>query len=186
MSRKKSAAEKEPTAAKPPLSEIFAALSGVIYAGIGDERLFQLGAKAADFSYGLRTGLYRNFPHTALQNEKAALKALAYLKELRPVLLEYGNVVLTAPPTGKPGTTLLTRKKGGTALDIFTHIGDMLTREGAGTERVKERMNTAGMLTTTFEAPYLPEFYESKRLKEKERRQAALSRKAPRPQPAFV
>lgn len=188
MAGKKKIETGETAVCKAPLSEIFAAMSGVIYAGIGNAGLTGVAGEMAGFSYDLKTALFQSSPaQLSATSENIAQKALAGLKSVQPKLLDHANAVLTSPPKGKIGSKAVTRKKGGTALDVFTHIASILDRENIASMRPREKLTAAGNFPEPFKAGYLPEFYSARKCAKKTEGAAAETPyPAKKSQPALI
>ncbi|PZO81389.1 MAG: hypothetical protein DI626_10925 [Micavibrio aeruginosavorus] len=190
MANKKKILLDDAVSAKASLSEIFAAMSGIVHLGIGCSEFFDVSGRMALFSYDLKTALFQAKPSQKEEVfEDAAQKALRKLQSVQPLLLEHANEVLMSPPKGKMGSKAITQKRGGTALDVFTHIASILEREAQpNAVRAEEKLDEGGSFTDPYKAEYLPDNYKPK--KEPKKQDDAKAKPVPsydkRPQPAFV
>lgn len=141
---------------KPPLSEIFAALTGIACAAISlvqkgvdtkEDALTDLGFRAVLKSIDMKKELVCN--NHAETQEALAKDALEFLAAGGSVLVWYPDVVLTMPSGAQ---------KGKRAKLLLDHIDDMIEREkgGDGERRIEKVRAGAAGLVTVFNAPYLP------------------------------
>ncbi len=132
---------------KPPLSEIFAAMHGIMFLGVaaakvkGKDDVLNLGQEAAILSGDTKMAV------NLKRKGKHASCLLTFLDKARPLLLANPDMVLLSTHG----------VKGGKASDVATHITDMLERERAGARRVPEHFidGTAGC-AKKFNASYFP------------------------------
>ncbi len=139
---------------KAPLSEIFAALSGVTCAAIAivrgttgltkEDALGDAGYQAASKSYDIKAALIHK--KDAVTQEFLAKDALQFLDASASVLCWYPDVRLMTPK----GT------RGKSTKELLAHIEDMLEREKSDGPRVIEKFNETGDVKTPFQAAYLP------------------------------
>lgn len=132
---------------KPPLSEIFAAMHGLMFLGVaatkvkGKDDVLTLGQEAAILSGDTKmaVNLKRKGEH--------ASRLLTFLDAARPLLLANPDMVLLSP----------SGVKGGKAADIAAHIADMLERERGGAVRFAEHfIDGARGCGKKFNAAYFP------------------------------
>ena len=135
---------------KPPLSEMFAAMSGIICAGVTavkhpDDKtqyLAALGMAAAGLPYDIKLDLASHPGNT----EKAARKLMAFLVQAKPLLSHHASL----PLTNVKGV------KGGIVSEVLAHIKDIERRESLGSvDRLTERFE-AGKRQSSYAATYLP------------------------------
>lgn len=135
---------------KPPISEMFAAVSGIVFAGITVTQnptektrpLSELAMEAAAIPYDSKLRLYEK----PLEAEKVAARICDFLVKAKPVLSEYANIPLSSTKG----------QLGGILLDVLAHIKDIEARESNGImDRVREEF-TPGKRHVKFRASYLP------------------------------
>lgn len=174
MPRKKKAANavSEQAVSKAPLSEIFAAMTGIMCAGIearngntGD--LEELGLQAAERTYRMKEILFSGDPSSTAHADRMARVGLAFLQSSLSTLKRYPDAILanaprgkkrkdgTPPPAGKQESCEVTQALGGTVSEVIAHIHDILAREALPVPRPLEKMTHTKPLPQ-FRAPYLP------------------------------
>ena len=134
---------------KPPLSEMFAAMSGIVCAGVTavknpDDKtqyLAALGMAAASLPFDVKLDLASHPANT----ERAAKTLMTFLAQAKPLLAHHAGVSLSMPK----GT------KGGIVSDILSHIKDMERRETGSIDRIRESFD-AGKIAPKHIATYLP------------------------------
>lgn len=135
---------------KPPLSEMFAAMSGIVCAGVTatrnpDEKtqyLSVLGMAAASLPYDIKLDL-AIYPENS---EKAARNLMKFLIQAKPLLAHHAGAPLSMP----------NGNKGGIVADVLAHIKDMERRETAGNVTRLAESFQAGKAAPKYAASYLP------------------------------
>jgi hypothetical protein len=141
-------------AQKPHLNEIFAAFSGIGHAAMGVPLSSPIGVlekSSSDLRYKLRQGLVDPdlSIHPLDYQNKAARRALRFLKESLPLLKEYETL-----PLVNSGM----QKTGGTLGDVAMHICSLLDREAKDEGRPIVTFREDG-LRPHFAATYIPSGY---------------------------
>lgn len=134
---------------KPPLSEMFAAMSGIVCAGVTAAKdpnektqyLFTLGSAAAGLPYDAKMDLAAH-PENS---EKAARDLMRFLIQAKPLLAHHAGVALSMP----------NGNRGGIVADVLAHIKDMERREAGTIDRLRESFE-AGKAPPKYAASYLP------------------------------
>ncbi len=134
---------------KPPLSEMFAAMSGIVCAGVTaakhpDEKtqyLFALGVAAAALPYDTKLDLAVH-PEN---RERAARNLMRFLIQAKPLLAHHAGISLSMP----------NGNHGGIVADVLAHIKDMEKREAGTLDRLRENFD-AGKKAPQYPASYLP------------------------------
>lgn len=163
---------------KPPLSEMFAALSGIICAGVTavkkpDDKtqyLAALGMAAAGLPFEVKLDLASHPGNT----EKAARTLMRFLVQAKPLLAHHIGVPLTSAKGAK----------GSVVADLLAHIKDIERRESLGSmDRLAERFE-AGKKHPAYAATYLPVAVKEKSVDLTEENDApAEPKKRPRGRP---
>lgn len=133
---------------KPRLSEIFAAMNGIVCLGVAalkvqdKQELVTLAQDAASLSYDAKLVANRR------DGKSHAPRVLEFLKTAQPLLLAHGDMVLLSTK----GET------GGTAADVAAHIKYILEREkpGMAPRPVEHFMDGVNGRAKKFNASYLP------------------------------
>ncbi|MFA5593445.1 MAG: hypothetical protein WC989_09060 [Micavibrio sp.] len=142
---------------KAGLSEIYAALNGVVFAGVSvcrdghdtkEHPVADLAVWAASLAYDTRSHLARSQEATQTA-EKTAQNIIAFLEAALPVMEDYRNVVLQ-----EPSRNLV----GGTLADVSSHIQEILRREGGISilDRPADKLKMDGSVLKPYMANYLP------------------------------
>lgn len=134
---------------KPPLSEMFAAMSGIVCAGVTAVRkpsdqtqyLRALGIAAAGLPYDIKFDLACR-PENS---EKAAKALMEFLIQAKPLLAHHAGISLSMP----------NGNHGGIVADVLAHIKDMERREAGTMGRLRESFD-AGKKAPLYAASYLP------------------------------
>ncbi len=139
---------------KPGLSEIFAALNGVMFAGVALVReghstrhlIADQAVQAVDKSYRMKTLLLKKRPDED-EVEAKTRDLMQFLEAATYVLATSPSLILTDSVAGK---------QGGTVADLCRHIREMAEREREHEGRPRDKIGESGDPKKPFHAAYLP------------------------------